>query len=378
MRIGLIAPPWLPVPPVAYGGTEAVIDRLARGLVRAGHGVLLAATGDSTCPVRRVAPIPRALGVGSPSPEEEYVERAYDALHECDIVHDHTLRGPELAASRGDRRVVTTNHGEFDRALLAHYSRVADRVPIIAISHAQAAAACGIPIARVIHHGLDVDRYPRGRGQGGYFLFLGRMAAQKGAHRAARVAREHGARLLIAAKMTEPLEHRYFREQVEPLLGETVQYVGEVREREKLELLAGARALVNPIRWAEPFGLVMIEALACGTPVLAFPEGAAPEIVDDGVTGFLCLDESDLGGHLDQVDALDRDACRAAARTRFSTARMVDDHLELFAQVCRGRPAAGRPRELVLDSGPEPVGSDAVATPARDRASLQSAGTGGP
>ncbi len=348
MKIGLIAPPWLPVPPVAYGGTEAVIDRLARGFVRAGHEVLLAATGDSTCPVPRAATLARSLGVGASGSEDTHVQRAYDALRDCDVVHDHTLRGPELAASADDTRVVTTNHGPFSGDLLDLYSRIADRVPIIAISHAQADAAPDLPIARVIHHGLDIERFPRGHGEGGYFLFLGRMDPQKGVHRAARVAREAGVRLLIAAKMSEPQERRYFEEQVEPLLGAGVEYLGEVREREKLALLADARALVNPIRWAEPFGLVMVEALACGTPVLAFAEGAAPEIVDHQVTGFLCADEPDLAARLDQVGEIDRNACRAAARARFSTERMVCDHLELFARVTAGeRVTAPRP-ELVL------------------------------
>jgi glycosyltransferase involved in cell wall biosynthesis len=344
--------------------------------VRAGHEVLLAATGDSTCPVPRVAPIPRALGVGSPCSEDEYVRRAYEALRECDIVHDHTLRGPELAAFTGDTRVVTTNHGEFSGELLQRYARIASRVPIVAISHAQAAAAPNLRVATVIHHGLDVDRFPRGRGQGGYYLFLGRMAPEKGVHRAARVARRVGARLLIAAKMSEPDEHRYYREHVEPLLGGSVEYLGEVREQEKLELLAGARALLNPIRWTEPFGLVMIEALACGTPVLAFAEGAAPEIVDHGVTGFLCADEIDLATRLDQVPQLDRDACRAAVRTRFSTERMVRDHLELFTAVREGRHAAPAPKVLVVEPVPDTVGSWRAGSPDWDRTRLEAAGTG--
>jgi glycosyltransferase involved in cell wall biosynthesis len=361
MRIGLIAPPWLPVPPMAYGGTEAVVDRLARGFVRAGHDVLLAATGDSTCPVPLAATTPRALGVGSPHSEYDHVCRAYDAVDDCDVVHDHTLLGPEMAADRGDTRVVTTSHGRFTGVPGERYARIADRVPIIAISHAQAGEAPGLRIASVIHHGLDVDRYPCGQGQGGYFLFLGRMARDKGVHRAARIAREAGVRLVIAAKMSEPAELRYFREEVEPLLGGDISYVGEVREREKLALLAGARALVNPIRWVEPFGLVMIEALACGTPVLAFAEGAASEIVEHGVTGYLCRDEVDLVARIDHVATIDRDACRGSARSRFSTARMVSDHLTLFDALRAGTTAP--PRGLpfsrshggTLARGPEPA-----------------------
>ncbi len=373
MKIGLIAPPWLPVPPLAYGGTEAVIDRLARGFVRAGHEVVLAAAGDSTCPVPTVAASPHALGVGAARSEIHHVRRAYAGLRDCDVVHDHTLLGPQIAAATGDARVVTTNHGEFAGVLLDLYSRIADRIPIIAISHAQAAAAPDLKIAQVIHHGLDVDQYPRGRGDGGYFLFLGRMAPEKGVHRAARVAREAGVRLLIAAKMSEPAERRYFQEEVEPLLGQNVEYVGEVGARQKVALLAGARALVNPIRWAEPFGLVMIEALACGTPVLAFAEGAAPEIVDHGVTGFLCRDETDLKERLGQVGSIDRDACRAVARSRFSTDRMVRDHLELFTAVRAGRLPTTPSREVSLQPSLSQVTVRLALPPAPEVAKLEPA-----
>ena len=275
MKIGLIAPPWLPVPPLAYGGTEAVIDRLARGFVRAGHEVVLAAAGDSTCPVPIIAATPRSLGVGVACSEIRHLRRAYEGLQDCDMMHDHTLLGPQIAAStcamRGSSRR-TTASSPASGSTSTHASRIGFRSS--RSRTAQADAAPDLKIARVIHHGLDIDRYPAGLGDGGYFLFLGRMAPEKGVHRAARVAREAGVRLLIAAKMSEPAEHRYFQEEVEPFLDQNVEYVGEVGKREKLALLAGARALVNPIRWAEPFGLVMIEALACGTPVLAFARKA--------------------------------------------------------------------------------------------------------
>jgi glycosyltransferase involved in cell wall biosynthesis len=364
MKIGLVAPSWLPVPAPAYGGTEAVVDRLARGFVNAGHEVVLAAAGDSTCPVPRVVTVPRAVGVGSAESEELPIAHAYAALRDCDVIHDHTLLGPRLAALAGDTRVVTTNHGEFRGRMLELYAHIADRIPIIAISHAQAGTAPDLPIAGVIHHGLDPNRYPRGRGNGGYYLFLGRMAPEKGAHRAARIARAAGVRLLIAAKLSEPHEYQYFHEHVEPLLGGDIEYLGEVAARQKLELLAGARALVNPIRWAEPFGLVMIEALACGTPVLAFAEGAAPEIVDHGVTGFLGVDEADLTARLDQVDSIDRDACRSAVRTRFSTQRMVREHLDLFAQVRKAHRAPTQPRALMLEP---PTGPRARECPSGQR-----------
>ncbi len=335
LRIGIIAPPWVPVPPHVYGGTEVVVDQLARGLVDAGHQVELFATGDSTCPVPRAYYYEEALGTcADPALEFAHVEKAYEHLTDVDIVHDHTLTGPSWAATwRPDLPVVTTNHGPFTPAMRAHFGALADRVTIIAISEAQRRSAPEIPVGAVIHHAIDAAACPFGQGDGGYVLFLGRMSPDKGAHRAITVARAAGKRILLAAKMWEPEERRYFAEEVAPLLGEDATYLGEVGGQAKLDLLAGAEALINPIRWPEPFGLVMIEALACGTPVLSFREGAAPEIVEDGITGFLCTDEVDMAARLAHIGDLDRAACRAAAMNRFSIPRFVDDHVRLYRRV---------------------------------------------
>jgi hypothetical protein len=227
--------------------------------------------------------------IGAGDVELHHVMLGYEVFAGCDVVHDHTVLGPAWALAAGHHRVVTTCHGPFDSELRTIYSRYGERLPVVAISHAQAARTPEIAIDRVIHHGLDPDQFPVGRGDGGYLLFLGRMTEDKGVRKAVLVARAAGHRLLIAAKMREPAERAYFAEQVQPLLGDDVVLVGEVTNGDKLALLGGAAALLNPIRWSEPFGLVMIEALACGTPVLTCPLGAAPEIVDSGVTGFLCL-----------------------------------------------------------------------------------------
>lgn len=332
MRIALIAPPWVPVPPPFYGGTEVVIDRLARGFQKAGHEVLLFTTGDSTCSVPRRWILERSehLRMGAVVPELRHVIHGYEAARGFDIVHDHTLAGPIHAQTIPDQVVVTTNHGPFNDELLDIYRAMVPRVSVIAISASQASHADGLPIAAVIHHGVEPEEFPVGTGEGGYFLFLGRMAPDKGARRAALVARQAGVPLLIAAKMREPLELEYYTQQVKPLLGGDVEFVGEVGGADKLKLLGDARALLNPIRWVEPFGLVMIEALACGTPVLTFPQGAAPEIVDHGVTGFLCEDRDDMAEAVHRVDELDRKACRLAVEHRFSNDRMVAEHLELF------------------------------------------------
>ncbi len=330
MRIGQIAPPWVPVPPHGYGGTEAVIDLLSRGLKDLGHDVELFTTGDATCPVPRswVYASPPAP-MGTTMPEAHHVLAAYEALSDCDVVHDHTLVGPLAAANFPSLRVVTTNHAVFNEATTPLYRVASRHASVVAISHSQRDSVPDLPIARVIHNGIDLSAYPEGDG-GDYLLFLGRIAPVKGVHVAIDIARRAGVPLLIAAKMREDLELRYFEAEVKPRLGPGVEFLGEVGPAQKIELLQGARALLNPIQWPEPFGLVMAEALACGTPVLAFPSGAAPEIVDDGETGFLRSSADELAACVPLVDELSRRACRKAVAERFSADRMVREYANFF------------------------------------------------
>jgi glycosyltransferase involved in cell wall biosynthesis len=334
LRIGLLAPPWLPVPPIGYGGTEAVVDRLARGFQQAGHHVVLFAAPGSSCPVdaRSVASF-ETRPLGAAVTEVRHVLAAYESFADCDIVHDHTLAGLLESTRYPTVPTVTTCHGPFAGDLRDIYSRVSRRLSIIAISHAQARQAPEIPVAAVIHHGLDIEEFPAGSGSGGYLLFLGRMSPEKGAHRAIEIAARAGMPLVLAAKMREPAEQQYFDDFVRPKLGHGAEYVGEVAGAEKLRLLGDASALLNPIRWAEPFGLVMVEALACGTPVLTHPVGAAPEIVDHAQTGFLCQTDDELATAAPRVSELDRSQCRAAVGRRFSTEQMVDKHLSLFDEL---------------------------------------------
>jgi len=339
MRIALIAPPWTPIPPPLYGGIELVVDQTARGLVAAGHDVTLFATGDSTCPVPLKWSLAQAEGmrIGMAVPELRHVIHAYEELADHDVVHDHTMMGPFYSEHYPGLPVVTTIHGPFNEELKDLYRHLGPRVPIICISHAQRRAAPEVPVARVIHHGLDASAFEFGDGagdeEGEYFVFLGRMSPDKGAHRAIEVARKAGVRVLMAAKMREPWERTYFDESVAPLLGPDAVYLGEVPHERKLELLAGARALLFPIRWNEPFGMVMLESMACGTPVIAFPEGAAPEVVEDGHTGFLCEDESEMVDALGRVGELQREDCRASVEGYFSTRRMVAEHVELYEEL---------------------------------------------
>jgi glycosyltransferase involved in cell wall biosynthesis len=343
VRIAIVAPPWAPIPPTLYGGIEQAVDAEARGVAAAGHEVLLFTTGDSTCPVPRRWLLPEAEGerMGVAVPEVRHVLAAYEAVEGFDVVHDHTVVGPAMASERGPGGrlppVVTTIHGPLDGELADVYRRIGDRVPLIAISRAQTRPAPDITIARVIHHGVSVSEFPVGDGRGDYFVFLGRLSADKGAHRAIAAAEKAGVTLVLAGKVRERAEKEYFEQEVAPHLSDTVRFVGEVPHEEKLRLLAGARATLFPIRWNEPFGLVMIESLACGTPVLAYPEGAAPEVIVDGETGFMVDSEGEMADAIASVGEIDRGACRAAVEGYFSVDRMIREHLELFGDVVAGR-----------------------------------------
>jgi glycosyltransferase involved in cell wall biosynthesis len=337
MRIGLIAPPWLPIPPLAYGGTEMVIDTLARGFKEAGHEVLLAAASDSKCPVPLVpgTELSHPGAMGTAQSELCHVIRAYEELNGVDLVHDHTLAGPLYRGRPSSLPVLTTVHGPLTAQLAGIYQAMARHVSIVAISYRQLAGT-NLQAAAVIHHGIDTAAVPVGEGLGGYVCFLGRICPDKGVAQAVIISRLAGIPLKIAAKMREPEELRYFHDVIEPMLGHNAEFLGEVGDGDKYRLLGEAMALLNPIQWPEPFGLVMIEALASGTPVVATRQGAAPEIIEPGVTGYLAQDDGELADLLPRAGALSRRACRTAAENRFSAERMTADHLKLYARLLAG------------------------------------------
>lgn len=352
LRIAIVAPVGRTVPFPGYAPLELVVDGLARGLHELGHEVRLFAAEDSTCPV------PRHPGLGNASSEEigsrtgelRYVLDAYEHLGGYDIIHDHTLIGPGLARAYPDRTVVTTNHGPWDRELTPIFRHLSAWVPIICVSHSQASQT-DIPIAGVSHHGIDVGAVSLGLGNSGSLLFMGRMSPDKGPHIAAQVARRLGLPLVLAGRVTTPQEQEYFDSRVRPLLGGEVEFVGEASGCEKRELLSRSIALLNPVQWEEPFGLVMVEAMAAGTPVVAFDRGSVPEVVSHGVSGFVCRDEDSLVEALKAVGDLDRTAVRRWSLDRFSYRRMAESHVHLYRTILEKKQWAQSP--AVRRSGQE-------------------------
>lgn len=335
LRIAVVAMPWWPVPPRAYGSCPASIDALARGLHSLGHHVTLFAPNDSTCPVPRyeLGFPSRPERAGDTGSEVCYAAEVYAGMGDFDVVHDHTIVGALHARAFPHlKTIVLTNHGAFDTAMTPLLAAISPWVAIVAVSQAHARST-SLPIADSIHHGVDLDHFRMGAGDGGYLLCLTRMDECKGVHIACDIARRAGIELRIAAKADSAREREYFETRVKPLLGRDIHFLGEVGHTDKVALLADAYALVNPIQWPEPFGLSMAEALASGTPVLTFAHGAAPEIVDHGVTGFLCRDVDDMARACAEVGRIDRRVCRDTAERRFSLTTMAERHIALYRRL---------------------------------------------
>ncbi len=335
MRIAQIAPLYERVPPRFYGGTERIVSYLTEGLVRCGHDVTLFASGDSRTAARLVPGAPRALRLDRKveDPLMHHVaqlRRVIDRAAEFDVIHNHMdyLGFPLLAVT--PTPIVTTLHGRLDLpdlpAVLAAYPEAA----LISISDAQRRPLPRAEWMATVPHGVPADLYPMGRGNGGYLAFLGRISPEKRVDAAIAVARAAGLPLRIAAKV-DRVDVRYFEETIRPLLGCGVEYLGEISGPAKARFLGEARALLFPIDWPEPFGLVMIEALACGTPVIARRRGSVPEVLEHGVTGFICDDEAAMVAAVRRIDGIDRAACRRSFERRFTVERMVGDYEQLYA-----------------------------------------------
>ncbi|MEA2179563.1 MAG: hypothetical protein QOG77_2860 [Solirubrobacteraceae bacterium] len=326
-RIAMLAPPWIPVPPPDYGGIELVVALLCDALVARGHELeLFCAPGSrSAARVRPLLDAPHPESIGRSLFEADHVARAFAAIDAAadaggpfDVVHDHSGYTALAMADRLATPLVHTVHGPFDMDTSSYYGVQGAKGALVCISHAQARSAPdGANVAAVVHNPIDVESWPVGYQKQDYLLWLGRFVPEKGPHRAIRVARLAG-RPLVLAGTVQPRFERFFATEVEPHIdGETVRYVGEVGGERKQRLFADAFAFLMPIRWPEPFGLVMVESLAAGTPVLAFSHGAAPEIVEHGRTGFLVGDEEEMAAMVDKAAGIDPADCRRAAE-RFS------------------------------------------------------------
>lgn len=347
MRILQIAPPWFAVPPDGYGGIEAVVSLLADGLVAAGHDVELVASGGSrtTARLRTVHAVPPSEALGDVSVELDHVLAAYAGADGADLIHDHSgLVGPALGAFATTAPVVHTLHGPWTATNHRVYRQLASRVHLVAISGDQARRRPpGLPVAGVVHNGIDVDAYPLARERGDHLLFVGRANPEKGPEVAIEVARLLGRPLAMAIKVNEPPEHAYFRDVIRPAMrGVEVEVFPNAKLPFKAELMGRAACLLFPIRWPEPFGLVMAEAMACGTPVVGYANGAAPEVVDHGTTGFL-VPEGDVEALAEGVLAaveLDPEACRRHVIANFSAERMVQRYLALYERILTAPPRA--------------------------------------
>ncbi len=354
MRIAQIAPLYERVPPVAYGGTERIVSYLTEELVRRGHDVTLFASGDSATRARLVAGAPRALRTDADvlDPITHHVvqlRRVIERAGEFDLIHNHMdyLAFPIAAATRTP--MVTTLHGRLDLPDLPPVFAAYPEINPISISLAQRAGLPGARWRGMVHHGLPPHLLTTGRGEGGYLAFLGRISIEKRVDAAIRIAEATGSRLRIAAKI-DPHDRDYFHEIAPSFESPLVEFVGEIGEREKSRFLGEARALLFPVDWPEPFGLAVIEALACGTPVITRRRGAVPELVTHGRTGFVCDDEEAMIAAVARLGAIDRAECRRAFEASFTTARMADDYLRIYHEVVAEQ--AGRTAGLRLDAQP--------------------------
>lgn len=343
MRIAQVAPLYESVPPRLYGGTERVVSYLTEELVRLGHEVTLFASGDSCSCACLHAACDRALRLDPTchdqlAPHIRMLGQVYQRAREFDIIHCHTdYLGLPLARFTLTPTVITL-HGRLDIPELAPLYREYPDVPLVSISDAQRSPLPDVNWAATIYHGLPLDLYPSFQPHpGAYLLFLGRIAPEKRPDSAIRVARQARIPLRIAAKV-DPADREYFETTIRPLLDHPlIDFLGEVDDEQKRDLLSNALALLFPIDWPEPFGLVMIEALACGTPVITRRRGSTPEIIRDGQTGFICETEEEMIGAVHRIDALGRAECRRAFLERFTVAHMVQHYVKVYETICARR-----------------------------------------
>jgi glycosyltransferase involved in cell wall biosynthesis len=351
MKIAQVAPLVESVPPLLYGGTERIASYLTEELVRLGHDVTLFASGDSITSAELVTCSPRALRL-DPTVRDIVphfllmIDKVRERAEEFDVLHFHIelFHFPlfrSLAA-----RTLTTLHGRQDLSdLKPFYSRFGE-MPLISISDDQRKPLPHANFVATIHHGIPVDQHAPSFKQGSYLAFLGRISPEKRPDRAIRIARAAGIQLKIAAKV-DRVDEDYFRNEILPLIdGTDMEFIGEINERDKTKFLGEAAALLFPVDWPEPFGLVMIEAMACGTPVLAFRRGSVPEVIDDGITGNVVESEQEAIAALPAILSYDRRAVRQRFEERFTATRMAEDYVSAYRQSLRTRTSGGKTRSI--------------------------------
>jgi glycosyltransferase involved in cell wall biosynthesis len=337
MRIAQIAPLHEAVPPQFYGGTERVVSYLTDALVDLGHDVTLFASGDSHTKATLEAVWPRALRLDpairdAVAPHMLLLEKVREVAHEFDVLHAHLDYLPFSLFSQLGVPFVTTLHGRLDLPELQPVFNTFPKVPVISISNSQRLPLPQANWLDTIYHGLPKNLLtPQPDKEPEYLAFLGRISQEKGVDTAIRIAVQSGLPLRIAAKV-DKADSVYFTTTIQPLLSQPrVEFVGEISEAQKPAFLSGAKALLFPIDWSEPFGLVMIEAMACGTPVIAFNRGSVPEVIDHGLTGYICEDVQGAVGALRRLDELSRTEIRAQFERRFSSKTMAQNYVDGYS-----------------------------------------------
>ena len=360
MKIAQVAPLYESVPPKLYGGTERVVWYLTEALVRLGADVTLFASGDSltSAELRPMCPAALRLNpdcIDSLAYHVLMLERAIDASEEFDVVHFHTDYLHFPLARRMHTPHLTTLHGRLDIPDLALIHYEFRDMPLVSISDSQRTPLPWANWQGTVYHGLSPDLYSLNPKAGQYLAFLGRISPEKRVDRAIEIARRSGIPLKIAAKV-DKVDQEYFEAKIRPLLDDPlVEYIGEIGEMEKPLFLANALALLFPIDWPEPFGLVTIEAMACGTPVVAWPHGSVPEIIEPGVTGFLVNSIEEAVQAVQQVETISREGCRRVFEERFTSERMARDYLSLYTRLMDSmRPVQAPPLYEVVDERSRP------------------------
>ncbi|HEU5423325.1 MAG TPA: glycosyltransferase family 4 protein [Nitrolancea sp.] len=339
MRIGMVAPLVEPVPPPLYGGTERVVSVLTEELVRRGHDVTLFATGDSETNAHLIACAPRGLRLDDQVHDYNAftiieLGEVYQRAQEFDVIHNHTDYFGFPFARLTETPTVTTTHGRLDLPEVQRVYQLFPEQPLVSISDAQRAPLRGQNWQATVYNGIELDNYTFRSEQGDYLVFLGRISPEKRPDRAIEIARDTGMPLIIAAKV-DPVDQAYYEQAIRPLIESSrlIEYIGEVDEREKDKLLGEAYAYLFPIDWPEPFGLTMVESMATGTPVIASAVGSVPEVVVDGVTGFVRQSLHDMVDAVERVGQLDRAACRAHVEACFSAEAMARGYEQVYQRL---------------------------------------------